>query len=191
VWNIKDITVNNCKVGLDMSSTANVGSAVLQDAVFTNTPTGVVVHYEKGSKFSNGTLVVDNCDFSGSQDAIVDSTGTVLQAGGSKIALWAQGHGYGTSTASTASVSGNSTVSKRAEQVALQGALAAPSKPAGLLTSDGKIFSRSKPLYETVSADSLLVPRVTAKQTTLPSSSRYLTAPPMARLFTSTTVLIS
>ena len=155
VWNLKGITVNNCQVGVNMSSTTNVGSAIIQDGVFTNTPTGIVVNYQKGSTFSNGTLVVDNCDFSGSQNAIVDVSGTVLQAGGSKLALWAQGHGYGSATASTAGTNSTKTV-KRADQVPLQGALTAPAKPSGLLDASGKVFEKSKPSYADVPASSFV-----------------------------------
>ena len=164
IWNLKSLNINNCGVGLNMAGVATVGSVILQDSVFTNTPTGVVIDNTAGSTYSNGSLIIDNVDFSGSTNAVVDSSGNQLLAGGSKVASWGQGHGYtsgaGSLGASSDVATGNGTTLRRAAATTpptnIQGALTAPSKPAGLLDGSGKFFERSKPQYETTPSSSFV-----------------------------------
>lgn len=153
LWTLKDLTINNCQVGVNMSSTPTVGSVVLQDSVLKNTPTGVITGWQAGSTFSNGSIIIDNVDFSGTTNAVVDASGKSVLAGGAKVASWAQGHGY--STGSTSGGGSSNTTTRRAaagSQIALNGPMAAPSKPASLLDSRGYIFERSKPQYASVPA---------------------------------------
>ena len=157
LWTLKGITVNNCQIGLDISARNTsdpagksqvVGSVILQDSKI-SAKTGIVTAFQPG-QWTNGSLVVDNVDFSGSGNAIADASGKAIISGGPKVASWAQGHGYTTSGAS---------LTKRAEglaQVPLQGALKAPNKPAVLLDGAGNFVARSRPQYESVPASSFV-----------------------------------
>ncbi|PVH96702.1 glycoside hydrolase family 55 protein [Periconia macrospinosa] len=141
LWTLKSNTFNNCKVGLDMANSPQnqtVGSVILMDSKFVNTPIGVNSSFSENSiPKTGGTLIIDNVDFSGSKTAVQDFKGASVLAGGKTIASWAQGHAAKTE-------GGQSRV-----QGETQGA---PQKPASLLGKDGGFFERSKPQYETVDA---------------------------------------
>ena len=162
LWNFKSITVNNCGIGIDMSnSPANqsVGSVIVQDSSFPGTPKAIVTAFSKTANVpaTGGTLIIDNVDFTGSTNAVVDQNGGTILAGGSKIASWAQGHTYtagadvsaGDATCTSATAPAISTAN-------VQGLLQAATKPASLLDSSGAFFQRSKPQYESVPASSFL-----------------------------------
>ena len=155
LWTLKSLSINNCGVGVNMStggsSAQTVGSVLVQDSTFKSTKTAILTAYTKGQTVANGTLVIDNVDFTGSSAAVADLSGNTILAGGSKVASWAQGFGYTTG-------SGVSNMTKRAadDQIVLQGALSAPQKPTNLLASSGAIFERSKPQYENVPASSFI-----------------------------------
>ncbi|GKT47587.1 glucan 1,3-beta-glucosidase [Colletotrichum spaethianum] len=147
LWTFQDLKINNCGVGIDMSNggatAQTVGSVLLLDSVISNTPVGVLTAYSPSETVTNGTLILDNVDMSTNVPAavqIVDTKANVL-AGNQKIASFIQGKTY-TGTA------GNGK--------AVQGAQDALVKPAGLLASDGKVVTRSKPQYENVAASSFL-----------------------------------
>lgn len=156
LWTFKSLHINNCAVGLNMSASGfnqSVGSVLIQDSAFTNTPVGIITAFSPNQNVpaTGGTLVVDNVDFAGSTNAIVDTSGATVLAGGSKIASWGQGHAYTTGTGAPA---GNTTGA--ASQVSIHGALSAPSKPASLLDAQGAIFERSKPQYQNTPSSSFL-----------------------------------
>ncbi|MCJ1359868.1 MAG: hypothetical protein MMC33_009871 [Icmadophila ericetorum] len=158
VWNFKSLSINNCGVGLNMSSggfNQSVGSIIIQDSVLTNTPIGILTEYNKAQNVpvTGGTLILDNVDFTGSQTAVSDASGGTVLAGGSKIASWGQGNAY--TTGATSNLQKRTNVGS-ASQVVIQGDLVAPSKPASLLDSSGAFFERSKPQYETVPSSSFL-----------------------------------
>ena len=165
LWNLKSLSINNCGVGVNMSNTPSnmtVGSVILQDSTFTGTPTGVITAYQKtgGTPVTGNTLIIDNCDFSGCPAAVVDVKGSTILKGGASVSSWVQGHVYSTGTDESPSVSDNSTSTcttptGTASASTVQGTLTAPSKPASLLTN-GKVFERSKPQYESVPASSFL-----------------------------------
>ncbi|KAH9872286.1 hypothetical protein IAQ61_005121 [Plenodomus lingam] len=138
VFTYKSITINRCKVGLDMANNpANqtVGSVLLLDSKLVDTPIGVNSSFTENSiPTTGGTLILDNVDFTGSQVAVQGSTGNVILAGGKKIGTWAQGHA----------------MAAGAQQGRVQGDVnGAPTKPASLLGENGW-FERSKPQYENV-----------------------------------------
>ncbi|KAF2124812.1 glycoside hydrolase family 55 protein [Dothidotthia symphoricarpi CBS 119687] len=138
LWTLKSIFINNCKVGLDMAnspSNQTVGSVLLLDSKFVNTPVGVNSSFTSNSvPETGGSLVLDNVDFTGSTTAVEGSGGNVILAGGSKVATWAQGN---------AMASGS-------EQSRIQGNVNdAPTKPESLLGDNGW-FERSKPQYENI-----------------------------------------
>lgn len=142
VWNFQGITINNCGVGIDMTaggtSSQAVGSIIVQDSTFSNTPTGIKTAWTTGAAPSSaGTLVIDNSNF-GSGAAVKDLNGNTILGGG-QIASWVQGKKYAGSSGSK-----------------VQASQSAPSKPAVLLNGAGKIFSQSKPQYQGVPASSFV-----------------------------------
>lgn len=142
-WTLKSVSINNCKVGLDMAnspSNQTVGSVLLLDSKISNTPVGVNTSFNSNSTpTSGGTLILDNVDFSGCSTAVQDYTGKQILAGRGLIKSWAQGRGYTNSTATR-----------------LQGNIAsAPSKPASLL-ANGNVFERARPQYESLPVSSFV-----------------------------------
>jgi glucan 1,3-beta-glucosidase len=138
LWTMKSNTFNNCKVGLDMAnSPANqtVGSVIMLDSKFVNTPIGVNTSFSSNSiPVTGGSLVLDNVDFTGTKTAVQDSKAKVLLAGGKTITGWAQGHA----------------LAAGGTQGRVQGDISnAPQKPASLIGKNG-FFERSKPQYEGV-----------------------------------------
>ena len=156
LWTFKSLTVNNCGVGINMATTGapqTVGSVLVQDSTFKGTPTGIITSFNQNGNTpaTGGTLVIDNVDFTGSQNAIADVSGSQVLAGGSKVASWGQGHAYSTGSGVTTQKRANSL-----PQIAIHGPLVAPKKPASLLNGQGAIFERSKPQYESVPSSSFL-----------------------------------
>lgn len=101
LWTLKSLNVNNCTIGIDMTSintttsNQNVASIVLIDSVMTNTLTGVLTAFSGNSNAkTGGTLVIDNVDFTGAQVAVAGENGTHILAGGSVVNSWAQGDAY-------------------------------------------------------------------------------------------------
>lgn len=159
-WNLKSLSVNNCGIGVDMSNVPTnqtVGSVIVQDSVFVDTPKGVVTAYSGSSNVpaTGNTLVIDNVDFTGTSQAIVSNTGDTILAGGSVVASWAQGNAYTTGDDGTASGATCASAAATASSTAIQGSLTAPTKPASLMAGK-KIFERSKPQYETVPASNFV-----------------------------------
>ncbi|KAH7128441.1 pectate lyase superfamily protein-domain-containing protein [Dendryphion nanum] len=142
VWTFKSIFVNNCKLGLDMANSPEnqtVGSVILMDSKFVNTPIGVNTSFSANSvPHTGGTLILDNVDFTGSTTAVQDFTGKVIVPGGKKVDSWVQGNAFGT------------------ELGRVQGDVAgAPVKPQSLMGNNG-FFERSKPQYENIPASSFV-----------------------------------
>ncbi|KAG7284894.1 hypothetical protein NEMBOFW57_009509 [Staphylotrichum longicolle] len=147
-WTFQDVKINNCSVGIDMSNGATesqtVGSVLVVDSSFTNTPIGIKTAYDPASPQTNGTLIMDNVDMTGTSQAVFNNaTGSVIVPGNQKVSFFAQGRTYG----------GAGGVSGKAVQAPQQ----AVQKPAVLLDSTtGKVFTRSKPQYENVPASSFV-----------------------------------
>ncbi|KAK3302652.1 glycoside hydrolase family 55 protein [Chaetomium strumarium] len=146
-WTFHGVKINNCGVGIDManggSTGQTVGSVLVLDSEFTNTPIGIKTAYDPTSPQTNGTLILENVDMTGTQQAIFsDATNGVLLPGNQKVNFFAQGRAYG----GTAGTSGK----------AIQGPQDKVQKPAALLDSTGKIVARSKPQYENVPASNFL-----------------------------------
>jgi glucan 1,3-beta-glucosidase len=97
-WTFKSVNIDNCEVGLNMStspSNQTVGSVMMLDSKFTNTPTGIVTAWTKKSiPVGGGTLVLDNVDFSGSTVAVAGVDGNTVLAGGAVVDTWVQGNTY-------------------------------------------------------------------------------------------------
>lgn len=147
VWTIKDVTINNCQVGLDVSTGGSaaqtVGSALFLDSTISNTPIGVNSSYSQAQIGTNGTLIIDNVDMSNNvQTAVHDaSSGDVILAGMQVVANFVQGN--------TIRQDGGAIHAVQAQQNQT-------AKPDSLLNSAGTVFTRSKPLYESLPASSFV-----------------------------------
>jgi glucan 1,3-beta-glucosidase len=143
-WTLSGLTINNCGIGIDMAnggtSSQTVGSVLLIDSKISNTPIGISTAYSTTEGATNGTLVIDNVDFTNNCPVAVSNSASkaTILSGNSKVSLWMQGRGY------TDSNSG----------IASQGSHTAVTKPASLLNSAGNVFTRSKPQYEGVPTSS-------------------------------------
>jgi glucan 1,3-beta-glucosidase len=145
-WTLQGISINNAQIGIDMAnggaSGQTVGSVLLSDSTISNTPIGISTVYSTGEgTITNGTLVIDNVNFSNVPVAVYNAgTKATILSGNKKISSWIQGREY------LAANSGK----------AVQGPQTAPAKPKNLLNSAGAVFTRSKPQYEGVAASSFL-----------------------------------
>ncbi|TVY32460.1 Glucan 1,3-beta-glucosidase, partial [Lachnellula subtilissima] len=145
-WTLSGLKINNCQVGVDMAnggtSAQTVGSVLLIDSTISNTPIGVSTAYSTNEGVTNGTLIIDNVDFSSNVPVAVSNAANkaTILAGNAKIASWAQGSQYTSGSAGAGS--------------SKQGLLTAATKPTSLLNSAGNVFTRSKPQYESVASSS-------------------------------------
>ncbi|KAL2270546.1 hypothetical protein VTJ83DRAFT_2730 [Remersonia thermophila] len=150
-WVFQDVKVNNCGVGIDMANGGpagqTVGSVLVLDSHFTNTQVAVKTAYDVASPHTNGTLILENVDLTGTAQGVVnEATGAVVVAGNAKIPFFAQGRVYAGAGAASA-----------ASGRAVQGLEAPVAKPAALLDpATGKVVTRSKPQYENVPASQFL-----------------------------------
>ncbi|KAI5465427.1 family 55 glycoside hydrolase [Mariannaea sp. PMI_226] len=134
-WTLSGMDIDNCGVGLDISSggnVQNVGSAILIDSKISNTPIGVNTVYAPGQSSTNGTLILDNVDMTTNVPIAVRNSGTsaTLLAGNTKISSWIQGRTYTGSTGKA--VQDNQTPIPR---------------PKVLVDSKGNFVTKSKPQY--------------------------------------------
>lgn len=140
LWTLSGIEINNCGIGIDMAnggpSSQTVGSLLLVDSKISNTPVGILTAYTPSQIGSNGSLIIDNVDFTQNVPIAVQQAGSLatLLGGNSKVASWVQGREYKAANAGKA----------------VQGPNTAVTKPATLLDSAGNVFTRSKPQYENV-----------------------------------------
>ncbi|KAK3939307.1 pectate lyase superfamily protein-domain-containing protein [Diplogelasinospora grovesii] len=147
-WTLQDVKINNAQVGIDMSNggptSQTVGSVLVVDSTFTGTRIGIKTAYDPISPQTNGTLILDNVDLTGATQGIVsNATGQQILTGGQKVNSFVQGRSYG-------GASGTSGKAVQSPQTAVE-------KPRTLLDSNtGKVFTRSKPQYETLPASSFL-----------------------------------
>lgn len=86
-WVYKDISVVNCGAGIDLSS-SSVGSAIILDSLFYNTPVAIVTNRSTstpGNMQSQGSLVLENVEFVGVSYVLQGANGatTLAQTTGS------------------------------------------------------------------------------------------------------------
>ncbi|KAK5118314.1 hypothetical protein LTR62_002827 [Meristemomyces frigidus] len=138
-WTYQNMNINNCTVGLNMSSggptAQSVGSVTFLDSSISNTKIGVLsAHGPNSQPPTAGSLVLENVQFTNVGQAVVDgfpSNFTALPGGTFTVAAWAQGHAY------TPTGPNN-----------IQGTINPNPRPGSLLQGDGKYYERSKPQYE-------------------------------------------
>jgi glucan 1,3-beta-glucosidase len=139
------ISINNCQIGIDMSSVGStgqtVGSITLLDSSITNTPIGIKTAYNPPSSTppTAGSLIIENVVLNNVPTVIQLLGGSTVLAGTTgttTISAWGQGHQY------------NPTGPKSSK-----GPFTPNSRPGSLL-SGGKYYVRSKPQYNTLPASS-------------------------------------
>ncbi|KAI4231511.1 MAG: hypothetical protein L6R40_007705 [Gallowayella cf. fulva] len=147
-WTFKSMSINNCKVGLNITNTSPasqaVGSATFIDSEINNTPIGVVTSHAPNATYTNGSLVLENVKLNNVSTAVqgADNATFLLGTDGSTtIRGWAQGHSY----------TPNGPYS-------ILGDIPAFSRPQALLDGD-KYYERSKPQYADVPADQFMSAR--------------------------------
>jgi glucan 1,3-beta-glucosidase len=141
-WTYKNIHINNCQVGIDITSGGHdqqsVGSITLLDSFITDTPVGIVTAHDSTSLPSTaGSVVLENVSVQ-NVPVIVQGPGqkTVLAGGSVHVDAWGQGHSY------TPSGPQN-----------FQGTFTPNSRPSSLLQGQ-QFYERSKPQYSTMSVSS-------------------------------------
>jgi len=144
-WTLQGISIDNAPIGIDMSqggtSSQSVGSVMLVDSTISNCPIGISTAYATSeAPYTNGTLIVQNVDMSTNVPVAISSSGqSTLLAGNAKVSTWTQGSSYTGSTQNT-----------------VQGTATSVTIPDVLKGGDGKVYTRSKPQYETLDASSFV-----------------------------------
>ncbi|KAL2836422.1 pectate lyase superfamily protein-domain-containing protein [Aspergillus pseudoustus] len=137
-WTYQDININDCDVGIDISTGGSdeqsVGSITLFDSSFANTPVAIKsAQSESSTPHTAGSIILENVSIDNVATVVEGPAGTVLagSTGSSVIAGWGQGNQY---------------IPDGPTRFA--GDITPVSRAAGLLASDGKYYQRSKPQYE-------------------------------------------
>lgn len=135
-WTYQSIDINNCSVGLNMSSggptAQSVGSVTFIDSTISNTPIGIATAHDATSQPpTGGSLVIENVVLNNVPIAVAGPGNTTSLAGGTTtIAAWGQGHSY------TPNGPNN-----------FESAITPNQRPASLV-SGSEYYERSKPQYE-------------------------------------------
>lgn len=146
-WTYKGLSINNCQIGIDMTSVSggnqSVGAIVVIDSDITNTPVGVsTVHtLTNNAPDTGGSLILENVRLTNVTTTVQGSGSSVFLAGSAAsttIAAWGQGHKYGATG-----------------PVNFQGPFTPTARVPSLL-SGTNYYSRSKPQYESLLASSFL-----------------------------------
>ncbi|KAI8949610.1 glycoside hydrolase family 55 protein [Xylaria longipes] len=139
LWLMQGVTINGGQVGINMTSDSydmiKVGSLLLLDSKISNVPVGISTLYKPNQQYTNNTLILDNVDMSEGVPVAVQyaKDGSSLLEGNKFIDGWVQGKDYSSGTGQAIQTTQNKI-----------------QKPDVLLAGDGKVFTRTKPQYETV-----------------------------------------
>ncbi|CAL3973290.1 unnamed protein product [Diplocarpon coronariae] len=142
-WSYIGLSINNCKVGIDISNVGSqgqaVGSVVVIDSTFSNTPVGIASARSSTSlPNAGGSLALENVIFTNVSVAVQGPSSISLagSSGTTTVAGWVQGNVYSPTGPNKALSPVSSFV-----------------RPASLLKGT-RFYTRSKPQYETtLSAD--------------------------------------
>jgi hypothetical protein len=149
-WTYQTISINNCSVGLNMSSGGttgqSVGSITFFDSSISNTPIGIITAHSPSqpAKMTNGSLILENVALNNVPVAVqgpANATALAGTAGALTISAWGQGHYYTPNG-----------------PVLFEGPIKPNSRPASLISGSG-FYQRSKPQYENVPVSQLLSAR--------------------------------
>ena len=160
-WTYKGISIDNCRIGLNMSSLngdggLTVGSITLLDSSITNTAIGIVTSRTEDSQpASAGALYLENVKLNNVEHAIVGRNGTILAGSTATTVIdaWADGHRY------RPSFPLGPDVKTPLSPANVRGPISPSKRPKRLLDASGKYYERSKPQYQELSADQFLSAR--------------------------------
>ncbi|KAF2855299.1 glycoside hydrolase family 55 protein [Plenodomus tracheiphilus IPT5] len=148
-WTYKSISINNCRVGLNISANGpaavNVGAITLFDSEINNTPIGIVTSRTDYSEPTAGaSLYLENVVLNNVGTAVLGPNSTYLAGslGETVISAWADGHRYLPNGPN-----------------AQRGHIEPSKRPVELLDASGKFFERSKPQYGEVPLSQFLSAR--------------------------------
>ncbi|KAF3768855.1 family 55 glycoside hydrolase [Cryphonectria parasitica EP155] len=83
-WVYKDLTIVDCNIGINLTA-PSVGSAIILDSVFIDTPMAIVTNYssttDPGKMQSRGTLLMENVSFGNVTSILQEGTETTLLQG--------------------------------------------------------------------------------------------------------------
>lgn len=136
-WTYAGLSINNCQIGLDLTSlrgdgSQDVGSVVLYDSEINNTPVGVwIARNATSAAPSGGSLIIENVTLKNVPVAVRGFRNDTILAGSSgtsTIAAFGQGHAY-TATSGPKTFQGKMTGNKRTSGLAPKGDYYARSKP--------------------------------------------------------------
>ncbi|KAI6841775.1 glycoside hydrolase family 55 protein [Hortaea werneckii] len=135
-WTYQGITIENCSVGLDMSSggpdNQAVGSMTFIDSSISNTGVGIKTAFGPNSQPpAAGSLILENVDFNNVPIAVQGANGATDLQGNTHVTAWGQGHSY------TPNGPNN-----------FKGVIKPVNRPASLVQGNGRYYTRSKPQYE-------------------------------------------
>ncbi|KAK4550136.1 hypothetical protein LTR36_003103 [Oleoguttula mirabilis] len=162
-WNwvflYKDITFNDCGIGMDLSQGGAVpatGSLVLQDSTFNNVAYGIITTFTSNSTpVTAGTLVLDNVLFNNTDPAVQFPNNTAIIAGNRLVESFVQGTAYSAYEAEEI-IQDLTCWEPTANYSRIQQLVGRPSLPASLLTPTGTVWERSRPQYEGVPVASFI-----------------------------------
>ena len=149
-WTYQTISINNCSVGLNMSTGGatdqSVGSITFFDSSITNTPIGIITAYSlsQPATMTNGSLILENVALQNVPVAVQGPAGTTALAGTTgalTISAWGQGHSYTPNG-----------------PVVFEGPIAPNPRPASLVSGSG-FYQQSKPQYQNVPVSQFLSTR--------------------------------
>lgn len=152
IWNwgfsYSQLSINNCSVGLNMSSGApdalSVGSNIVFDSTFTNTPIGIEYGRSDTSQPpAANSLIIENVQFNNVPAIVQGPSGTVLagSAASTTVAAWGAGHAY---TPTGPNI--------------IEGPIEPNNRPASLLV-DGRYYRKTKPDFAGLPASAFLSAR--------------------------------
>ncbi|KLU83078.1 hypothetical protein MAPG_02145 [Magnaporthiopsis poae ATCC 64411] len=145
-WTYKSMTINNCRTGIDMTS-SSVGSVTLLDSHFNNVDVGIITGRDPAvkEKPGAGSLVIQNVQFRNVSTILKGAKGDIIQGSPSATVI-KRGFGHGNAYAPYGpSVYQASDVSHFPVPQAL--------------TAGEKYYERSKPQYDDTPASSFLSAR--------------------------------
>ena len=143
-WTYQGLSINNCQVGIDVSTGGSQGQSVgfitVFDSSFVNTPVAIKSAQSASSlPHTAGSIILENIALQNVATVVSGPSGTVLggTSGSSVIAAWGQGNQYLPNGPTR-----------------FAGNITPVSRPAGLLDGSGKYYQRSKPQYESLPVSS-------------------------------------
>lgn len=157
LWSFKRTFINNCGVGFLVyqgdPAKPSVGSVTISDSVFKNTTTGIITDHNctQEVNHSESTIIVDNVDFRGATNAVVQKNGgQVLLPGGTIVKSWIQGNVYSAEYQPQYFQRQNATcyVPKAPPMCVDREMARSPPIPDVLKDANGMIFDRGKPSYD-------------------------------------------